>query len=85
MKDFYKNLFEYNNWANIRMIDSLKELEGKDIKSFKLASHLVDAQINWLHRIMDSSSASQQFWNQYGHKGPDRAFNKKHRILAQIY
>ncbi len=58
-------MFNYNNWANERCINSLTQIEGKNEKAFQIMAHILDAQINWLRRINDPQKASQNFWNSY--------------------
>lgn len=52
MKDFFKELFEYNHHMNQQLIDSLLQSpQNISEKSLKLMSHILNAQNIWNSRI----------------------------------
>src|SRR3990172_8985050 len=51
MKDHYKDLFVYNNWANQSACESILKTESVDQKAIKLFSHIIASQKIWLSRI----------------------------------
>lgn len=65
MKRHFLELFEYNHWANQRILAVLEEKNVNDEKILKLFSHLISAQIVWLHRIKDMPVSPFPLWEVY--------------------
>lgn len=67
MKKYFLDLFEYNNWANDKIIIKLSSLdyqfEGKD--PYKILSHIISAQDIWLERVKGKSSYHINAWEEY--------------------
>ena len=57
MKKYFLDLFEYNKWANERMLIALEEMDEPTEKLILLYGHLISAQIVWLNRIKDLPTA----------------------------
>ncbi len=62
MKEYYLHLFDYNDWANRLVINSLKENCPENEKANSLFSHLIIAQILWLNRLKKEEYEIKNFW-----------------------
>ena len=52
MKTFFNKLWQYNDWANLSLIDSMAQQEEVlPHKSLQLLSHIMNAQLIWIERI----------------------------------
>lgn len=65
MKDYFRDLFKYMDWANQRYLVTLEDNEVKDDHILKLYSHLISAQIIWLNRIRELPTSPFPVWEQY--------------------
>lgn len=65
MKKHFLELFKYNRWANERFFACLEDEDLQDEKLLKLFSHLISAQIIWLHRIKDMPTSPFPLWEVY--------------------
>ena len=52
MDNHFSRLYEYNLWANGLFSEKLKEINCQDPYILKIYSHLHNAQIIWLNRII---------------------------------
>ncbi len=66
MKEYYLHLFDYNDWANRRVINSLKENSPVNEKTYSLFSHTIIAQILWLNRLKKEDYEIKDFWQLLG-------------------
>ncbi|HMP98402.1 MAG TPA: DinB family protein [Cyclobacteriaceae bacterium] len=64
MKEYYINLFEYNYWANSRIILLLQKEKVRDEKILTLMGHTLAADITWLSRIKPLDGA-YGLWRKY--------------------
>jgi len=62
MRDYYVNLFEYNDWANKLILKTTTENNVRNQKIFSLFSHIIIAQILWLNRINNETYEFRDFW-----------------------
>ncbi|TVQ32016.1 MAG: hypothetical protein EA376_07355 [Phycisphaeraceae bacterium] len=52
MRDHYITLFEYEAWANQRIVDTLRGLRGSPPeRTLERMTHIIDAQRIWLFRL----------------------------------
>ena len=65
MKSYVLKLYEYNAWANKRVIDTLNRQQISDEKILTLMGHIVAAQYLWLHRIKGLPPAQVKLWGEY--------------------
>ena len=65
MKKHFRDLFQYNDWANQRVLITLEKCDFKNEKLLLLFSHLISAQIVWLNRIKDIPTSPFPIWEQY--------------------
>jgi uncharacterized damage-inducible protein DinB len=65
MKKYFLKLYQYNVWANKRVIGALTRQHVNDEKILSLLGHVVAAQFLWLHRIKGLPPADVKLWGQY--------------------
>lgn len=65
MKTYFIELFQYNDWANERLIEYLRTIEQPPERCLKLISHIVSAQDIWLERIAGTHDWNIQVWDLY--------------------
>ena len=58
--DHLRHLFEYNDWANRRMIVSLKENGSK--RSLEILAHLLITEKEYFERLYGKDSTGFDFW-----------------------
>jgi uncharacterized damage-inducible protein DinB len=64
MKKYFLDLFEYNNWANERIIMRIQEnnSEYKVGSPLSILSHIIAAQDTWLERVKGTKSYNIFLW-----------------------
>ena len=62
MINYYLHLFEYNDWANNKILKTITENKITNQKIFSLFSHIIIAQILWLNRINKETYEFKDFW-----------------------
>ena len=65
MKEYFLKLYRYNAWANNRVIGCLERQAVADEKILTLFSHVLSAQLIWLHRIQSLPPAPVELWKKY--------------------
>jgi len=65
MKKYFLKLYQYNDWANRRVLDSLTRQKVDDEQILTLMGHIVAAQFLWLHRIKGLPSPDVKLWGKY--------------------
>jgi len=65
MKRYFTGLFEYNLWANQRLLGAIRQQQIKDDAIFNLMSHIMSAQFIWLHRVEGLPTSSYPPWEVY--------------------
>jgi uncharacterized damage-inducible protein DinB len=65
MKDFFLKWYEYNAWANRRVIGCLEQQAVSDEKILSVFSHLMAANFIWLNRILGLPKSNYQLWGSY--------------------
>jgi uncharacterized damage-inducible protein DinB len=65
MKKYFLKLYQYNAWANKRVIGTLIRQQITDEKILSLLGHVVAAQFLWLHRIKGLPAPDVKLWGQY--------------------
>jgi len=61
MKSHFERLYEYESWANARIIESMKVMDEIPEKALLLLSHVISAQHEWLHRVL-KTEVTNKFW-----------------------
>ncbi|SHI01152.1 Uncharacterized damage-inducible protein DinB (forms a four-helix bundle) [Chryseolinea serpens] len=62
MKQYFLKLYQYNQWANNRVLSALTRQHVSDEKILGLLGHIVAAQFLWLHRIKGLPPAQVKLW-----------------------
>jgi uncharacterized damage-inducible protein DinB len=65
MKKYFLKLYQYNAWANKRVIGTLVRQHISDEKILSLLGHVVAAQFLWLHRIKGLPAPDVKLWGNY--------------------
>lgn len=65
MKKYFLKLYQYNEWANKRVIGVLNQQKVDNEKILTLMGHIVAAQFLWFHRINGMPPASVKLWGEY--------------------
>lgn len=64
MKKNFIELFEYNDWANSNLIDTLMKLETPPPKTIQLINHIIAAQDIWYERITGNNDNTIELWEE---------------------
>jgi uncharacterized damage-inducible protein DinB len=65
MKKYFLKLYQYNAWANKRVLGTLTRQHVNDTKILSLMGHVVAAQFLWLHRIKGLPAPDVKLWGEY--------------------
>lgn len=65
MKEYFLKLYQYNSWANQRVLECLDRQQVKDEKILQIFGHLVCAQLIWFHRFKDLPKSPLKLWGNY--------------------
>jgi uncharacterized damage-inducible protein DinB len=65
MKEYLLKLYDYNTWANMRVLEALTRQQCSDAKILTLFSHIMAAQLLWLHRVQGWPPPDVELWKQY--------------------
>ncbi len=65
MKEYLIKLYDYNTWANARVLAALTRQQCVDSKILTLFSHIMAAQLLWLHRLQGWPPPDVELWKQY--------------------
>lgn len=52
MKEYYKQLFEHEQWANLKVLETLINAQERPLRAIEIFSHLIAAQKIWIDRIL---------------------------------
>jgi uncharacterized damage-inducible protein DinB len=65
LKAYFLYLYEYNTWANQRILGTLSLQQVMDEKILQIMGHVVAAQWLWLHRVMHLPPPALKLWGSY--------------------
>lgn len=65
MKEYFLKLYQYNVWANNRVLNCLQRQHINDEKILSLMGHIVAAQLLWLHRVRGLPPPNVKLWGSY--------------------
>lgn len=65
MKEYFTRLYQYNEWANKRVLQAMERQHVTDEKTLLLFSHLLSAHFLWLHRIKGLPPPDVKLWEGY--------------------
>ena len=63
MKDFFVKWYNYNAWANDRVLTALQQQRVEDEKILTLMNHILTAQFLWLNRIESLPPPEHKLWS----------------------
>ncbi len=63
MREYFINLFKYNDWANELILDTLSKNDIKDPDVYKIFSHVINAQFIWMSRITGKKEIHKPVWS----------------------
>jgi uncharacterized damage-inducible protein DinB len=62
MKDYFNKIFNYNNWANLKLAACLKNQNIIDESVLRLFSHIVLSEQIWMLRMEGGDYLNKNFW-----------------------
>jgi uncharacterized damage-inducible protein DinB len=62
MRNHFKKLFDYNTWANQKIVESLANQVTNEKSTIALLAHLLIAEKVWLSRILKSDEKIDELW-----------------------
>jgi uncharacterized damage-inducible protein DinB len=65
MKKYFLKLYQYNAWANDRVLGTMERQEIEDEQILTLMGHVIAAQFLWLHRIKGLPAPDVKLWGEY--------------------
>ncbi|MGC4022505.1 MAG: DinB family protein [Cyclobacteriaceae bacterium] len=65
MKKYFLKLYQYNAWANKRVLSCLKQQNVSQEKILSLMGHIAAAEMLWLHRIKNLPKPDVKLWSNY--------------------
>lgn len=65
MKEYFLKLYQYNAWANKKVINCLKAQQVDDPRTLQLMSHVLSALFIWLNRIKGLPTSPFPLWETY--------------------
>jgi len=65
MKAYFLKLYQYNAWANNRVLTCLVKQNVESEKIRSIMGHILAAQFLWLHRIKGLPPAEVKLWGEY--------------------
>lgn len=63
MNKYLIDTFNYNDYANKKLLNKIKELPNKE-KCIKFFSHLINSQNKWMERIINGKNAKEMSWSE---------------------
>ncbi|WP_020403432.1 DinB family protein [Gracilimonas tropica] len=81
----FKQLFEYDKWANDRIFEALKKLPSSEEQkeTERLFSHLLTAQRVWVNRIQEQPTPPE-IWPDLSVKEMEKLLNENLELLWQL-
>lgn len=83
MKEYFINLFRYENWANKEVSDCLISLSEPPEKALSLMSHIINAQEVWLCRITGKATEVNSVWKTIPESEITSALNNSSAALKE--
>jgi uncharacterized damage-inducible protein DinB len=59
-----QNMFKHLHWANLRILDTLKEIDEETKQTMNLFSHILHAELVWYTRLKGADSAHLPIWGE---------------------
>ena len=84
MKRYFTELFEYNLWANQRLLGAIGQHQGQDDAIFNLMSHIVSAQFIWLQRVEGLPTSPFPPWEVYNLREIESMANESNTLWIKF-
>jgi uncharacterized damage-inducible protein DinB len=65
MKEYFRKLYRYNEWANRRVLGAIERQNVTTAKILSIFSHQLSANFLWLHRIRGLAPPDVELWKTY--------------------
>ncbi len=65
MKKYFLKLYQYNAWANQRVLNCLERQNVTHEKTLSLMGHIGAAETLWLHRVKGLPKPNVKLWDNY--------------------
>jgi uncharacterized damage-inducible protein DinB len=65
MKKYFLKLYQYNAWANRRVLNGLEQQRITHEKILSLMGHVGAAEMLWLHRVKGLPKPNVKLWDNY--------------------
>jgi len=65
MKKYFQKLYQFNAWANQRVLKCLKDQRVSHEKIISLMGHIAAAEMLWLHRVKGLPKPDVKLWSNY--------------------
>ena len=76
MKRYFQRLYEFNAWANQRIVKCLTDQNVSNEKMISLMGHIAAAEMLWLHRVKGLPKPDVKLWSNYSHEELFAMLNK---------
>jgi uncharacterized damage-inducible protein DinB len=87
MRDYFIEMFNYDHYANERILNTIVEANEPD-KPVQLMAHLLAAQLIWVSRCLDLPPANVELWPPLGDKRfdfPAIVTSNHHAWITYLY
>ena len=84
MDNYFNRLYDYNAWANGLFSNKLAEINCADEYILKIFSHLHNAQIIWLNRVL-SRHNDTRVWDIYNLNEEVKNVVKENMLRAEAF
>ena len=68
MKKYFLKLYQFNAWANERVMKCLIDQNVSNEKIISLMGHIAAAEMLWLHRVKGLPKPDVKLWSSYSHE-----------------
>jgi uncharacterized damage-inducible protein DinB len=76
MKKYFLKLYQFNAWANQRVMKCLVDQQVNHEKIISLMGHIAAAEMLWLHRVKGLPKPDVKLWSGYSHEELSTMLNK---------
>jgi uncharacterized damage-inducible protein DinB len=83
--DLLRSLFAYNEWANRKVIESLKEAPPHSSKAVRLLAHLLITEREYFLRLRGKDSTGYDFWQELSLEECEELTEENHRNFAALF
>ncbi len=83
MKKYFLKLYQYNTWANLRVMNCLKDQQVSHEKIISLMGHIAAAELLWLHRIKGLTKPDVKLWSTYSLEDLSKMLSEADRLWLE--